>query len=93
MRLDVKTFIRECPCCQKMSQIKVPIQAYKYATSTYRPMECLNIDFIGPYPDKVPVAAKNCAINSFAKCEPLSDLIIVGLPYRPKCCIKHKQAS
>jgi transposase InsO family protein len=52
MRLDVKTFIRECPCCQKMSQIKVPIQAYKYVTSTYRPMECLNIDFIGPYPDK-----------------------------------------
>jgi Integrase zinc binding domain len=39
MRLDVKTFIRECPCCQKMSQIKVPIQAYKYVTSTYRPME------------------------------------------------------
>jgi hypothetical protein len=37
MRLDVKTFIRECPCCQKMSQIKVPIQAYKYATLTYRP--------------------------------------------------------
>jgi transposase InsO family protein len=52
MRLDVKTYIRECPCCQKMSQIKVPITAYKYATSTYRPMECLNIDFLGPYPDK-----------------------------------------
>ena len=52
MRLDVKAFIRECACCQKMTQIKVPITAYKYVTSTYRPMECLNIDFIGPYPDK-----------------------------------------
>ena len=52
MRLDVKTYLRECPCCQKMSQIKIPINAYKYITSTYRPMECLNIDFIGPYPDK-----------------------------------------
>ena len=52
MRLDVKTYIRECPCCQKMSQVKIPITAYKYTTSTYRPMECLNIDFIGPYPDK-----------------------------------------
>ena len=52
MRLDVKTYIRECPCCQKMSQIKIPITAYKYTTSTYRPMECLNIDFIGPYPDQ-----------------------------------------
>jgi Integrase zinc binding domain len=52
MRLDVKTYIRECPCCQKMSQIKIPVTAYKYKTSTYRPMECLNIEFIGPYPDK-----------------------------------------
>jgi transposase InsO family protein len=52
MRLDVKTINRDCPCCQKMSQIKVPIQAYKFVTSTYRPMECLNINFIGPYPDK-----------------------------------------
>jgi hypothetical protein len=30
MRLDVKIFIRECPCCQKMSQIKIPIQACIY---------------------------------------------------------------
>ena len=21
MRLDVKTYVRECPCCQKMSQV------------------------------------------------------------------------
>jgi hypothetical protein len=27
MRLDVKAFIRECACCQKMTQIKVPITA------------------------------------------------------------------
>ena len=52
MKLDVQTYIRECACCQKMSQIKIPINAYKYTTSTYRPMECINIDFIGPYPDK-----------------------------------------
>ena len=42
MRLDVKSYIREY-----VSSI-----VYKYTTSTYRPMECLNIDFIGPYPDK-----------------------------------------
>jgi RNase H-like domain found in reverse transcriptase/Integrase core domain/Integrase zinc binding domain len=52
MRLDVQKYIRECSCCQKMSQIKIPINAYKYTTSTYRQMECINIDFIGPYPDK-----------------------------------------
>lgn len=52
MRAEVKQYIRECPCCQKMSQIKTPINVLKFSTSTYRPMECLNIDFIGPYPDK-----------------------------------------
>jgi transposase InsO family protein len=31
---------------------KSSCSAYKYVTSTYRPMECLHIDFIGPYPDK-----------------------------------------
>ena len=34
-----------------MSAIKYPINAYRYTTSTYKPMECLNIDFIGPFPD------------------------------------------
>ena len=52
MRADVREFIRKCPCCQKMSQIKPPVVSLKYTTSTYRPMECLNIDFIGPFPDK-----------------------------------------
>jgi hypothetical protein len=52
MQLDIKTYTRECPCCQKMSQIKIPITVYKDTTSTYRPMEFLNMDFIGPYPDK-----------------------------------------
>ena len=52
MRADVKQYIRECPCCQKMSQIKTPIKVLKFTTSTYRPMETLNIDFIGPFPDK-----------------------------------------
>ena len=52
MRTDVKQYIRECPCCQKMTQIKTPINVLKFTTSTYRPMECLNIDFIGPFPDK-----------------------------------------
>ena len=32
--------------------LKIPIHAYGYTTSTYTPMECLNIDFIGLFPDK-----------------------------------------
>ena len=52
MRDDVRQFIAHCPYRQKMTQIKTPVNAYRYSTSTYKPMECLNIDFIGPYPDK-----------------------------------------
>ena len=52
MKEAVKTFIKNCPCCQKMSAVKVPVNSYTYTTSTYKPMECLNIDFIGPSSDK-----------------------------------------
>ena len=34
-----------------MSMLKIPIHAHDFSTSTYTPMECLNIDFIGPFPD------------------------------------------
>ena len=52
LRTHIKQFIALCPCCQKMSMIKVPILTHPFTTSRYYPMECLNIDFIGPYPDK-----------------------------------------
>ena len=32
--------------------IKLPIHSHPFTTSRYEPMECLNIDFVGPYPDK-----------------------------------------
>ena len=35
-----------------MSVLKIPIHAHSFTTSTYSPMDCLNIDFIGPFPDK-----------------------------------------
>ena len=34
-----------------MRMLKTPIHAHGFSTSTYTPMECLNIDFIGPFPD------------------------------------------
>ena len=52
MRAAVKLFIRNCPCCQKMSEKSFAVNSYRYTTSNYKPMECLNIDFIGPFPDK-----------------------------------------
>ena len=50
-RQHVRWFIDHCPCCQKMSMLKIPIHAHGFSTSTYTPMECLNIDFVGPFPD------------------------------------------
>ena len=50
-RQHVRHFIDRCPCCQKMSMLKIPIHADHFTTSTYTPMECLNIDFVGPFPD------------------------------------------
>jgi transposase InsO family protein len=52
MRQSVKDFIKECACCQKTSAIKVFIQTQPYTTSAYEAMEVLNIDFVGPFPDK-----------------------------------------
>ena len=31
--------------------LKTPIHAHGFSTSTYTPLECLTIDFIGPFPD------------------------------------------
>jgi RNase H-like domain found in reverse transcriptase/Integrase zinc binding domain len=50
-RQRVRHFIDHCPCCQKMSLLKIPIHAHGFTISTYTPMECLNIDFVAPFPD------------------------------------------
>ena len=52
MRQNVKDFIKECACCQKTSAIRVAINTQPYTTSAYEAMEVLNIDFVGPFPDK-----------------------------------------
>ena len=50
MREHVKRFIRQCPCCQKMSYLKVPIHTIPFTTAVYEPMERLEVDTIGPLP-------------------------------------------
>jgi cleavage and polyadenylation specificity factor subunit 1 len=50
MREHVKSFIKNCPFCQKMSYIKVPIHTHPYTVATYAPMERLAIDAMGPFP-------------------------------------------
>jgi hypothetical protein len=49
MREHIKKFIKQCPCCQKMSVLKVPIHTHPYTTAAYEPMERLNIDTMGPF--------------------------------------------
>ena len=51
MRQHVKHFVRHCPVCQKLSSVKFPTHPHPFTTSTYEPMQCLNIDFVGPFPD------------------------------------------
>ena len=50
MREHVKSYIKNCPFCQKMSYIKVPIHTHPYTVATYAPMERLAIDAMGPFP-------------------------------------------
>ena len=46
LRKHVTTFIKQCPCCQKMSQLKPYIHTYKYVTMKYGVLENLAMDTI-----------------------------------------------
>ena len=48
-RRAVREFIRQCPCCQKMSFLRTPIRSNPFTLATYNPMECLSIDTAGPF--------------------------------------------
>ena len=52
MKQHVRNFIKICACCQKMSSIAEPMNVNHYSTSTYSIFDTLNIDFLGPFPDK-----------------------------------------
>ena len=52
MKQHVRTFIQNCPCCQKLSAKDPKINASHFATSNYAIFVTLNVDFIGPFPDK-----------------------------------------
>jgi hypothetical protein len=48
IRRDVETFIKRCPCCQKMSQLKPRIHIKPFTLAAYYPMRRICIDTIGP---------------------------------------------
>ena len=49
-RQDVRTFITQCPFCQKNTERLIPTQTNPYSVSEHRLFECLAIDTIGPLP-------------------------------------------
>lgn len=46
----VRLFTKQCPCCQKMSYLRVPLTTKLFTTASHEPMRRLNIDAIGPLP-------------------------------------------
>ena len=50
MREHARRFIKLCPCCEKMSYLKIPIQTHPFTTASYDVMERVNVDTIGPLP-------------------------------------------
>lgn len=52
MKQHVRSYIRNCPCCQKLSAVDAKINAAHFSTSTHAIFDTLNIDYVGPFPDK-----------------------------------------
>jgi len=50
-REHVRRFVKSCPCCQKMSNLQIPIHTHPFTTVAYKPMERLNMDYVGPFPE------------------------------------------
>jgi len=57
MRKDVKAYINQCPCCQKMGRLKIAIQTKPFTIATYGLWDCVAMDSIGP----LPVSKSGCA--------------------------------
>jgi hypothetical protein len=74
----VRAFVRGCPCCQKMSQIKPLVKTYPYTTSSRIPMDTISIDTIGPFPEdqdenKYIVAMVDC-FSKFIELQPTKNV-------------------
>ena len=67
MEYHVKDFIQNCACCQKMSVIKIPVHIHRYTTSTYRPFDTVNMDYVGPFPDNGYVLVMICSFTRWTE--------------------------
>ena len=67
-REHIRHFIKRCPCCQKMNQIKISIHNHPFTTSTYGPMERITIDTIEKLtPDNLGNTCIFVIIDSFTR--------------------------
>ena len=48
MRSEVRQFIKLCPNCQKMNQLRIPIHTSPFVLSAHAPMQRISMDTIGP---------------------------------------------
>ena len=85
-RQHVRYFIDHCPCCQKMNMLKIPIHAHGFTISTYTPMKCLNIDFIGPFPDQGYILV---IVNTFTRWFELYHTTDATVLSATECLLKH----
>ena len=51
MRDYVDKFIKQCPLCQKLDERRLPVHVKPLTMATYRAMQRINIDAIGPLPE------------------------------------------
>ena len=66
--------------------LKIPIYAHHFTTSTYTPMECLNIDFVGPFLDRGYILAILC---TFARWIELYHTLETTALSAAECLLKH----
>ena len=50
MREHVRRFVKQCPCCLKMSYIRPLIHSRHFTNATYIPFDCVAVDTVGPLP-------------------------------------------
>jgi len=44
----ITQFIRQCPCCQVMNRLRIPIRTHPFTCASYNPFEVLHLDTLVP---------------------------------------------
>ena len=85
-RQHVRHLIDSCPCCQKMSMLKISIREHYFTTSTYKLMEYLNIDFVGIFPDGGYILVIVCTFTRWIELHHTLDATALSAA---ECLLKH----